>query len=456
MLLSPLEWKDEVDEMQKARPPQGQFSAVAKPTSHEPQRLSPVLKRFVRVQAVNTTRHASALRPFRFDEFGTGPASPSKAHINVVNQLIVSLRSQLLKRASRVTQAAKLSITTPATLHLHLLLIQKAHAERLVKLIEKIWDFYFELFGQRQTRFAEWLLAADRIALDCYQVIYTGLGKARSIPSPAPFSYIETGITPATFRRRIPLKRLERLANPFPVVQLPYHHMVNPWSLGAIHHELSHNLQSDLGLWQEVPRRINRRVQQAGVEPIVSSAWTRWHKEVWADLCGLLMGGPAIVASLMDIVSRSPDTIHFYNPKDVYPTPYLRIFISLELLRRMGFPEEAEAFRRVWVRMYPSPKASKIPRAMLDSFPMANRLVVDTICFQPYRQLGGKSLAQVVRFKPEFKKMIKEAAQRIAAGTDPGIIPARFLVSAARWALDHKLAPPGRITGNFYQALSKR
>ena len=52
--------------------------------------------------------------------------------------------------------------------------------------------------------------------------------------------------------------------------------------------------------------------------------------------------------------------------------------------------------------------------------------------------------------------MTGEAAKRIAAGTDPGIIPARFLVGAARHALDHKLAPPGRITRNFYRALSKR
>ncbi len=414
------------------------------------------LRRFAKAQAINTKRNAAALIPFQRDEFGSGPASPPEAHIQAANQLIVNLRSQLLELAGRVDESAKTSLDLPSPQHLQFLLRQKERAGRWIQLIEKIWDFYLELFGQRQTRFADWLLACDRIALDCYQAVYTGLGRARSIPTPPPFSYMETGFTPATFRRGVPLTRLGRRANPFPVIQLPYHRLVNPWTLGAAHHEVSHNLQSDLNLWQEVPQRIHRRLRQAGIGPMATSTWTRWHKEIWADLCGLLLGGPAIVASLLDVVARSPRATQAFNPAGVHPTPYLRVFINLELLRRMGFPTEAEAFHRLWTRLYPSPRGSTIPRSILDTFPVANRLVVDTICFQPYRQLGDKSLVQVIHFSPDYQKMTEEAAQRIAAGTDPGIIPARFLVGATRYALDHRLAPPGRITQNFYQALSKR
>jgi hypothetical protein len=52
--------------------------------------------------------------------------------------------------------------------------------------------------------------------------------------------------------------------------------------------------------------------------------------------------------------------------------------------------------------------------------------------------------------------MTLEAAERLAAGTDPGIIPARFLIGSARYALDHKLARPGVITENFYTELARR
>ena len=52
--------------------------------------------------------------------------------------------------------------------------------------------------------------------------------------------------------------------------------------------------------------------------------------------------------------------------------------------------------------------------------------------------------------------MVEEAARRLAAGTDPGIVPSRFLIGAARFALDQRLARPGVITKNFYDELSRR
>lgn len=53
------------------------------------------LQSWLRVQTLNVTRHASALCPFRHDEFGTDAASPSDAHIDVINQPMSSLRNQL-------------------------------------------------------------------------------------------------------------------------------------------------------------------------------------------------------------------------------------------------------------------------------------------------------------------------------------------------------------------------
>ncbi len=409
---------------------------------------------FVRAQAVNTKRSAAALRPFRLDEFGKGPASPSPAHIQAANQLLVRLRRPLLAAADKLdprTESGRAGVDS-----IPRFLSRKQRTLRQIKAIEKVWDFYQELFGQRLTPFAPWLLAADRIGLDCYQAVYTGLGTARSIPAPPPLAYMETGSTPATYRRGVTLTRLGKRANPFPVVQLPYHRLINPWTLGAVHHEVSHNLQSDLGLWQEVPRRILGRLERAGVPRPVAVTWARWHKEMWADLGALLLGGPAIVASLLGVLARSRRTTQGFNPAGVHPTPYLRTFISLELLRRMGFSQEAAGFQRLWRRLYPAPERSTIPRAMLDSFDRANQVVVDTICFQPYPQLGGRSLAQVTRFTENHQRMTEEAARRIAAGVDPGIVPARFLVGAARLALDQRLAPPGRITAHFYQALERR
>lgn len=408
---------------------------------------------FARAQVINSARNAASLRPFRDDEFGDAPGRPSSAHVAAANFLIAELRERLLNIVDRLSQSAETG-STPA--QLNLLLSHREHAERGIKLIEKIWAFYLELFGQRQSRFAPMLLAADRIALDAYQTVYVGLPIPRSIPSPGAFSYMETGFTPATFRRGIRLSRIGKAFNPFPIVSLPYHRLVNPWTLGAVSHEVSHNLQSDLGLWEIVPQRVFKALRDDGIDEPTAATWARWHKEIWADLSGLLLSGPAVVASLLDVVARSPRLTTAFNPAGVHPTSYLRVLINLELLRRMNFKREAMVFSRLWERMYPNPAIGGIPPSMFASFPRAAAQVVETICFAPYAQLGGKGLADIVRFRPEHYQMTIEAAGRLALGRDPGIMPARYLIGAARFAFDRRLASPDVIARHFYRALAQR
>lgn len=431
-----------------------EFAMAESPTGRA--RRDATSRTFARAQALNTRRHAEALRPFRPEEFGAQAASPTDAHLRAANRVVDRLRGQLLELADGLDRAAAIVERDEGGASLAALVLSKDRAGQWVKQVERVWDFYFELFSQRQSRFGAWLLAADRIALDCYQVIYTHLGQPRSVPAPPPFSFMATGFTPSTFRRGVPLTRLGRRANPFPIVQLPYHRLVNPWTLGACHHEIAHNIQSDLGMWHEVPRRIRRRLVQNGLPASVAEVWARWNKEIWADLCGLLLGGPAIVSSLIDVVAVAPRAAFGFNPAGLHPTPYLRVLINLELLRRMGFTTEADQFRGLWQRLYPAPPLGAFPAALWRTFPDAAAQVVDTICYQPYPQLGSKSLAGVVSFNPVHQAMTGEAAQRLAAGLDPGIVPERFLVGAARRAIDRSLAPPEKIAQHFYAALARR
>lgn len=414
------------------------------------------MERFLSAQVTNTRQHIAALRPFRPDEFGTAAGAPSLAHIQASNRLIMNLRQYLMRHYQRLLQAQRNAQSRPASANLNALLASKDRVALWVKFLEKTWDFYFMLFGQRQADVGRWLLACDRLALDCYQAAYTGLGKSRSIPTPPPFTFMATGFSPATFRRGIRLSKIGKLANPFPVVELPYHRLVNPWTLGAVPHEVSHNLQNDLGLWEVVPRLVRERLQAIGIAEDAAATWSTWHKEIWADLAGLLLGGPHIVDSLIDVLGRTRRPTLSFNSSGVHPTPYLRLLISLELLSRMGFSKQAGDFRRFWKKLYPAPERSNLPAAMLRSFKPACEAVVDTLCYQPYPQLGGKSLAQVTSFKPVHLPMVEEAARRLAEGNDPGILPERFLIGAARQALDQGLAPPEKITRNFYRALVDR
>ncbi|HYV40004.1 MAG TPA: hypothetical protein VE988_30240 [Gemmataceae bacterium] len=440
-------------ELGPAMPPPNKNGQAASAATTTPAVLPP----WVRAQALNVTRHAAALRPFRRDEFGNGPPAPTDSHIDTVNGLIGKLRSGLLKVTRRVGAAAEGAIRRPATAALQHVVDLKTKAHRWVQGIEKIWDFYFELFGQRQSPpYGTWLLCCDRIALDCYQVAYMGIGTAKSIPAPPPFSYMRTGFSPATFRRGIPLTRLGKQINPFPLIQLPYHRLVNPWTLGAVLHEVSHNLQSDLGLGRVVPRNIALRLLRHQCGRMVALIWTRWNRELFADLSALLLGGPAVVGSLFDIVGRDVETVLTYSPHGVHPTPYLRALLSIELLRRMGFTKEADQYRRLWHRIYPNPRSGTMPPRLLNTFADACGLVVDTVCYQPFAELGNKKLSEVIRFAGKEQTMVEEAARRLAAGNDPGIIPERFLIGATRVAVDQRLARPGVITANFYKELARR
>ena len=243
--------------------------------------------------------------------------------------------------------------------------------------------------------------------------------------------------------------------NPFPLIQLPYHRLINPWTLGAVLHEISHNLQSDLGLSKDVPRKVGLRLLKAGASRQVARSWVRWNREMFADMSGMMLGGPCILGSLMDILARGPETVTTLNPRGPHPTPYFRMLINTELARRMGFESEAEQYRRLWTRIYPNPSATgNMPAALLRSFKEACPLAVDAMCFQPYRSLGNRSLAQVLNFGGKEQQMIEEASRRLAAGVDPGIIPERFLIGAVRLALDRRIARPEVLTRNFYKALA--
>ena len=419
------------------------------------QASKPMLPGWLCLQAMNVIRHQEALHPFQNDEFGTGAASPTEAHIAAVNQVVALLQGHLTRGSHVLQQSVVRANQSPTSDNIARALAQKEQVQQAVMLTEKVWDFYFELFGQRQTRFANWLLSCDRIARDCYQAVFVRLGVPRSIPSPPPFTYMRTGFSPLTYTRGIPFSKIGKQINPFPLIQLPYHRMVNPWTLGALLHEVSHNLQNDLGLKTAIPLALHQRLTAAGVPPIVRKAWVRWNRETFADLSGLLLGGPAIVGSLMDVVGRSVESTTTFQAQGVHPTPYLRVFLSIELLRRLGFVEDAKRYEKVWRTLYPKPEAG-IPAPLRDRFQEVIKLVVDTICFQPFAALGNRRYVDVVPFTKQHQALIEEAAIRLAKGIDPGILPARFLIGAVRLARERNLAPAETLQKNFYSELTRR
>jgi hypothetical protein len=222
-------------------------------------------------------------------------------------------------------------------------------------------------------------------------------------------------------------------------------------------HETAHNLQADLGLWHVLPQMIFTRLTGDGrLSPQVATVWARWHKEITADLFALMLGGPAAVESLMDVVGRSRPATTRFVAAGVHPTPVLRVPINLALLRRLGFTRLAGDLETAWKRLYPRVTPRDVPEPMLSTFDRAAELTVDVIAFTRHRQLAGKSLAQLVEFGPGQQVLVDQAAALLAAGQDVGTVPPRLMISAARRALDLRLATPQAITDSFYRSLGRR
>jgi len=122
----------------------------------------------------------------------------------------------------------------------------------------------------------------------------------------------------------------------------------------------------------------------------------------------------------------------------------------------MGFPAAATALARTWRQLYPSPTDGTLPHELLATWRRCVPLVVDAITATRFTGLGGKSLREVIFFEPRHQQMIEEAGERLARGTDPGVVPERFLIGAVRSAIDRKLASPEKLMRNFYVELSRR
>jgi hypothetical protein len=130
--------------------------------------------------------------------------------------------------------------------------------------------------------------------------------------------------------------------------------------------------------------------------------------------------------------------------------------ISTALLRRIGFSDRARKYDQGWKSLYSPRVGTAIPYDMRRTFNAACRAVVDVLCFKQMNAYGGKALVEISRFRPQDMLTVKEAAERLAKGTNPGIAPERFFICAAREALDRRLASPEQITRNFYTTLTGR
>lgn len=317
-------------------------------------------------------------------------------------------------------------------------LIDIALVERELDRARRLFGMFYEVFAQRGTSFGPALAAHDVIAEDCYQAIRQAAPRIFDGPLLKPVCYMEHGYSPATMRRGVQLSRLLGEPNPFPLIRIPWDRD-QPWQ-SVFLHEVAHNLQADLGIWQENRQAVLRRVMGTARDPFLATVYGRWHKEIFADLAAILLGGPAAAWGMADFLAHPQPRTMTYRPGGAHPTAYLRVYLLAEMLRRMGFGTDATRLLRVWQGLYRPRHGHRIPPALMSSAPRLIPDVVDEIAFQTRRNLAQRALADVIPFHREDEQAIRDGAREIEAGGRPSLAP-RHLVSAAHYVLGRGRIP---------------
>jgi len=355
------------------------------------------------------------------------PFAPSAAHFRAANDRLAKIDGAVRRHLGALR---RMGAQSPRQQVLH----QIALVEREIDRSRRAFGLFFEVFSQRGSSFAPALAAHDAIAVSCYDSVRLSSPDLFRGPLLKPVSYMEHGFSPATMRRGVVLNRLLGEPNPFPLIRIPWDRE-SPWQAVFLH-EVAHNLQADLGIWQENRRAVVQRALGSVGQPLLARIYGRWHKEIFADLAAILLGGPSAAWGMASFLAHPATRVLSFRPASAHPTAYLRVFLLAEMLQRMGFGGEATRLRRVWSDLYGSQAPGRIPPWLVGSAAGLIPQIVDEIAFQPRRNLAQRALADVISFKRSDQRSILAGARSLARGVVPTDLPPRFLVSAGSYALE--------------------
>ena len=131
----------------------------------------------------------------------------------------------------------------------------------------------------------------------------------------------------------------------------------------------------------------------------------------------------------MDVVGRSPEAVFAFRraraASHALPTDTdQRRAAAADGIHRGGRAVSA----RLDEDLSPTRRRASLPKAgLLETFPAGVPSRGGCHVLPTVSSLGNKRFAEVIRFGDKEQQMTEEAARRLAAGVDPGIVPARLL-----------------------------
>lgn len=327
--------------------------------------------------------------------------------------------------------------------------VEVAAIDSIVHQAFELWGIYRTWFAQRFVDpFRDYLRATDGIAHDCYRAVVDRLdalridrNNLRSYPITAFDGRYES---PYTMTRGVRLRPTLLQSLPVPMVAVPWNMQTMVWNCLAIHHEVGHDLDKDLGNpSSEIAEHLRQKLVAKRTVEMRVQAWQRWSKEIVADYFGVILGGPAFLGFMATYLARHPHEVLDFREDAVHPVPYLRILLVAKFVdsvwgnKCQGVIDYTSSVEKDWKSIY-----TKIP-SHISNFCEDFDLVVDTLANLPLNCLRDDqsmrhTLAELC--PPEaglFDRQI-EAAKRLRGDLrfDIELRSPRLIPGAAQFAFE--------------------
>jgi hypothetical protein len=335
----------------------------------------------------------------------TAENQPLEKHYRQVRRLSKELTG-MIDVVGTEMKALQGDVDLPSFLH------QLRRVEFLILEIHRTWHYFRQKLAARQgPPFGELLEALDEFVWACYQPAFANL---KRIPEP-PLTFFSSEWSPAASSRHefLPLeqtadlgtgpygqgeelagKRLKTLV--IPVISLPWFQTTFLPEALLLAHETAHLLEYELHLTDNIIGNLRAAAIEQGR---LEKYWLPWSAEVFADLYAVLHLGPAFVAALSLLLSRSTETVlRTPDPKNRYPPHHLRMLIAFSALKHISsgaFATDAKRLEESWDEAYGDSVPGKSDGYKITDYVLSECVqdieeVVKALLDKPFDALGGK------------------------------------------------------------------
>jgi hypothetical protein len=307
----------------------------------------------------------------------------------------------------------------------------------LVGLVQAFAPYREALLQRAAAPTARSLAMLDRIVVDAYVSIMErahGLGLVeRRALSIIPLCCLHAGYSAVAYAHK--LEARQRGLLPTPLIFVSADRANSPWDWPLVFHELGHPLLRDLcggsqALEIEWAAALSQLALQGSGDATIAGYWARWSGEVFADVVGVMLGGPAYAVALQEALALPREALAQFHPEDPHPPQVVRVFLCAGILRSLGFTGEAERLEQRQLAIYG-------PITQFDAILAALPTIAMPLTTMPLQALQRRSLVDLVTpFSYSDQRLLESAVAPLMEGTAPPVMRPTQVASAARWAFE--------------------